>query len=428
MLRTGMRRALVSAALAAPVALLSAEALASPSLTVKAGEEVFLEGTVSFHNVRVEAGGALIVRSVAGGGTGMLTLKASSVVIEAGARIDATAAGFAGTPTNGGAPICCQAAAGQAGPSAGTPGGGGGSGGKGANGCTATGNGGNGGEAYIVLSSGNPGAAGGAATLTSPGDIPTNGGRGGGAVTILAAKVQIDGDILADGAPGGVADGVGSGGGAGGFISIDASELTGAGTLSVRGGDGGQGKSGTGGGGGGGVLFLSAGTTDPDGLLLVLDRDGGSSGGCNPGSQGERDIQIDPAKTCKDLDGDGAQSTECGGTDCDDSDSSVRDGAIEVCDGRTTTATAPSTAPTSSSWTPAPKARSASPAPASTPAPAAPAAASTAPLPTTSSTKVPAPCAPQPLLRSARGAAIFGAMALGLIAAFRARKRRSGPR
>lgn len=333
---TGMRRAALSAALATPmVLLLSAPALANESLEVQKDEVVVLDGTVRFKSVTVRSGGTIRVRPVTQGapGSGSLTLKAAEITVEAGGVIDASGAGFRGTTTAGDAASCGANAGGAAGPSGGgpTPGGGGGASGKGAKGCP---NGGDGGAVYVVSCEANPGAAGGAAFFpSSPADTPNHGAAGGGSITLLAAEVHVLGSILADGASGFVYSGVGTGGGAGGYISIDASKVDGSGLISAKGGDGGDGISGQGGGGGGGTIRISVVTT----VGPTLDTAGGTTGTCAGAQAGIADPQVNAMKPCVDVDGDGERASECGGTDCDDSDPKVRGGAdpgIEICDGQ----------------------------------------------------------------------------------------------
>jgi hypothetical protein len=69
----------------------------------------------------------------------------------------------------------------------------------------------------------------------------------------------------------------------------------------------------------------------------TLDAGAGDSATC-PGAQaGIEDPQVDATKPCVDVDGDGDKAIECGGTDCDDSDPTVKGGskpALEVCDGQ----------------------------------------------------------------------------------------------
>ena len=257
----GLRHVGGSAGLAISLTLLAAPAFAAPSLEVRDGETVVLDGTVLFKSVTVLAGGTLRVRPVTAGapGSGSLTLKAETITVEKDGVIDASAAGFPGTDAAGGAPPCCPAASGGAGLSGPqtSPGGGGGSGGKGAPGCLngGAGTGGPGGQAYANPENGNPGAAGGAAFfLDAAADIPNRGGRGGGALTILTGTLVLEGQILANGSAGIAFGGTGTGGGAGGFVSIDAITVSGEGRIEARGGGGSPALSRSGGGGGGGEV------------------------------------------------------------------------------------------------------------------------------------------------------------------------------
>lgn len=338
-----MRHVAFSAALATSLVALAAPALASEPLEVKAGETVYLTGTVQYRSITVRAGGTLAVRALTAGvgGTGTLRLKAESVLVEKDGVIDARGAGYDGTTGAGSAPSCCTSAGGLAGPAAAgaTPGGGAGSGGNGAPGCP---NGGTGGIKYEFPANGNPGAAGGAAFFpNAAADVPNHGGRGGGAIYIEAATVTIEGTVTADGAAGLSYGGVGTGGGAGGFISIDAFELSGSGLLSAKGGLGGAGFSGIGGGGGGGVIQILAAKPLPDdgmgNALLGVDVNGATTGTCTGADPGKADVTVDIAKPCTDADGDGEGAMSCGGEDCDDSDPAVHGGAkpaVEICDGQ----------------------------------------------------------------------------------------------
>lgn len=337
MLARGFRLAVSAASLLSPL-LLALPALAEETLEVKSGEKVYLAGTVHFKTITVGDGGTLVVRAMDGAssGTGSLTIKAGSVTVQKGGVIDARGAGFPGSTSVGGSPLCCAEAGGGAGPMdvKSTPGGGGGSGGDGAAGCPG---GGLAGQHYMSPLSGNPGAAGGASFLLSgTSSDPNRGGSGGGMVVIHAATVTVDGMILADGAPGIAYAGVGTGGGAGGFISIDASKLLGSGLLSAKGGAGGDGFSGSGGGGGGGVIRIAV-TQALANDMPLRDVSGGTSGqACTAnGTIGITEVQADPGKGCVDADGDGEPSSDCGGDDCDDSDERVHGGAkpaLEVCD------------------------------------------------------------------------------------------------
>lgn len=351
MLFPGKRPVFASALLATALVTVSVPALASPSLEVKSGETVVLDGTVLYESVTVLGGGVLRVRPLTAGepGSGSLTIKAGKVTVAEDGIIDASGAGFAGVAAApGGSPPCCPAAAGGAGlaGSQRSPGGGAGSGGKGAPGCLSDqqGLGGPGGEAFILPKNGNAGAAGGGAFFVNPpAEFPNLGGRGGGALTIVAAEIEIEGMILANGASGVAFGGVGTGGGAGGFIAITAVSVVGSGRIEARGGAGSPAFSGSGGGGGGGVILITAGTAlASDGQGGTLPKQDVRGGDTNPGdstcADGDAGLVevIDDSTTCVDADGDGEGSLLCQGQDCDDSDPTVRGGAspaLEVCDG-----------------------------------------------------------------------------------------------
>jgi len=65
-----------------------------------------------------------------------------------------------------------------------------------------------------------------------------NGGSGGGVVIIAARTVQIDGQVTADGRPGGTERTINGGAGSGGSIQIHSVvKLTGSGAISAKGGD-----------------------------------------------------------------------------------------------------------------------------------------------------------------------------------------------
>ena len=81
------------------------------------------------------------------------------------------------------------------------------------------------------------------------------GGNGGGRVTITAATVVVDGQVLANGGNGVSGNGSG-GGGSGGSIRINAGVLSGSGSMQARGGNGVKNVYGVSGGGGGGRIAL----------------------------------------------------------------------------------------------------------------------------------------------------------------------------
>jgi hypothetical protein len=336
-MRSTHLRALIGAALAIPIALLSTSALANESLEVKSGDTVVLDGTVHFQTITVRGGGKLVVRPRAmdAPGSGTLTIKADAVTVEKDGVIDATGAGYEGTTGAGLGPGMSGGGQGKAGNKA-APGGGGASGGDGASGCSTANDGGDGGKHFGAQELTNPGASGGASFFPNSPDVPNRGGRGGGAVMIHAAEVKIDGAILADGAPGLSYGGVGTGGGAGGYVNIDAYTLTGTGTISAKGGAGGDGFSANGGGGGGGTIQISIAKPLQNGVPTRVIGGGMTGKGCLPGGKGIDEVMVDMAKPCLDADGDGDPAASCGGKDCDDSDPKVHGGAkpaVEVCDG-----------------------------------------------------------------------------------------------
>ena len=106
------------------------------------------------------------------------------------------------------------------------------------------------------------------------------GGAGGGVVRLLApaARVRIDGEVVADGGNG---TGGGSGGGAGGAVRLRAAHLEGSGRIATRGGAG-TNFSTTGGGGGGriAVSYQSLGAAFD--LATQLDASGGINDGPVP--------------------------------------------------------------------------------------------------------------------------------------------------
>lgn len=141
------------------------------------------------------------------------------------------------------------------------------------------------------------------------------GGAGGGSLVLrIAGNILIDGNIIANGAPGSqglnAILGAGGGGGGGGGVVVVASKenLSGKGIIKVQGGQGGTFQSGfltgAGGGGGGGVVLIMAPNANSTGLgysaiggpaanqslgnLLVGGGGSGGAGGSfgQPGSQG----------------------------------------------------------------------------------------------------------------------------------------------
>ena len=105
-----------------------------------------------------------------------------------------------------------------------------------------------------------------------------NGGRGGGAMVISADTLLLEGQMLADGAPGNAGCDSCGGGGAGGSLNITMNTFSGDGFMSASGGDGllrsgviDDSRSGRGGGGGRIAIYYA--TKTYSGAIVV---DGGS--------------------------------------------------------------------------------------------------------------------------------------------------------
>ncbi|APR77578.1 Hypothetical protein A7982_02925 [Minicystis rosea] len=281
---------------------------------------------------------------------GWLRVKANTITIAAGGIIEADGAGYAGKEgDNGQSPT--GTGGGGKGANQGFPGGGGGFFAKGGDGsseatagvCVTYGGASPGGQAFFDMATKTPmlGAAGGAATVMPV--TATAGGSGGGGIILQAAVVKIDGTISASGSKPFAIGGVAPGGGSGGTVQIIAAQLEGSGIVAVKGGDGAHGGGSTnpanpiaannGGGGSGGVILLSLpqGVMAPSSLMLQVT---GGSNGCNMTAASGAVFVDAMASSCVDLDGDGFQSSQCGGDDCDDSDPDVHPDASEVCDGR----------------------------------------------------------------------------------------------
>lgn len=103
-----------------------------------------------------------------------------------------------------------------------------------------------------------------------------SGGSGGGAVRLnINGKLQLDGRISADAAPGNASLG---GGGAGGSVWLTLGTFAGTGTISANGGNGGTPGNG-GGGGGGGRIAVTFNTNLFTGNLTAFGGNGGVPGG-----------------------------------------------------------------------------------------------------------------------------------------------------
>ena len=113
------------------------------------------------------------------------------------------------------------------------------------------------------------------------------GGFGGGVITLtIPGKLQLDGQISANGATG---PGFNSGGGAGGSIFLSVKTLSGSGIISANGGA----ANNLGGGGGGGPVSLSADTNLFTGSITATGGSGANYGGAgivviNPSSIGTK--------------------------------------------------------------------------------------------------------------------------------------------
>ena len=315
-------------------------ALAAANMTIQS--KVSFGTDQLFDELTIEAGGALLVTPVAGGGQGKIHIRARKILIKAGGKISASGVGYPGANAKDGNAAPISGGGGKISTLPGEPGGGGGYFGAGASGadaaCMSLPNAGGGAmgamptpEAPIL------GSAGGAANVTSSASA---GGDGGGAILLEAASIQIDGSIEADGgSPMMAAGGVAQGGGSGGFISIIAAHLAGGGTLSAHGGAGLAAPgvplkipANHGGGGAGGVIYLKA---REDASSLTTNTQGGATGSCP--TLGAADgptpqVIVDPAY-CVDADQDGAFSDACGGDDCNDSDTLINPKGAEVCNG-----------------------------------------------------------------------------------------------
>jgi hypothetical protein len=346
--RPGLAGILAAAVLVSPAA-----ALATPSRTV-AGT-VTLGGDVTYDTLTVTSTGKITVSPYAMGmSTGWLNIKANTITVQAMGAIVADGAGYPGQ--DGKAGVCSMLSTmtmcAQAGSAMGDPGGGGGFFGKGGNGATeamagtcldlmgaAAGGAAFFNNATMML---DLGSAGGACNITGP---ATAGYAGGGGIRLSAAVIVIDGTVSANGNgwDGTIPHigGVGPGGGSGGAIEIFAASLTGTGTLAVNGGAGAHGNGvganpppNNGGGGSGGVVLLHL----PPGVSMspiTVQANGGKTGDCPTlaGAMGGTVLAPLP-DNCIDVDSDGYESTQCGGTDCDDSDRNVHPGALEVCNGK----------------------------------------------------------------------------------------------
>ena len=319
---------------AALVVLLSASgAEAAPSLTVEAGPAATLPGDVTndFNILTIKSGAVLrVLAKGTGPSTGRLHIRANRIIIESDGMIDATGSGHPGKAGLSGEGMGGGQVNGNSAGGGGAYFGGGGDGTSQAPNCG--GPFGLGGAPYGVPAMLDLGSAGGSGSAT-PG-MGASGGNGGGAVWLQAARIEINGSVVANGANGNVLAGIGSGGGAGGHVILDAyiiDWLTKA-AISAKGGAGGIGATGVGGSGGGGFVRIRASTVSspPPG---VIDVNGGPPPvGCSTGSGDQGTNEFDDQNVeCPDFDGDGHRSVLCNETDCDDTNGAVAPGLPEKC-------------------------------------------------------------------------------------------------
>ncbi|MBI5531449.1 MAG: putative metal-binding motif-containing protein [Deltaproteobacteria bacterium] len=177
------------------------------------------------------------------------------------------------------------------------------------------------------------GSSGSAASAGDAG-AASRGGNGGGAIDLRAGKIEISGQLVAngnDGSPSDEAAGAGSGGGirilAWVFTTYDTTTV-----FKVAGGIGGKSKDYEGGAGAGGRIFLFVPQAPAQVFTALVD---GGKGTCATawGADGVVQPGVSPLD-CADLDSDGVFSNECvapKGDDCDDSDPAVHPGAAELC-------------------------------------------------------------------------------------------------
>ena len=268
---------------------------------------------------------------------GKVHLRANYILVEEGAILSVSNAGWQGV----------SGAAGT-GPGAGgflagdNPGGGAGAVGPGGAGSptpACDGTGGAAGPAHITdlttLSITNllMGSSGGASTA----EVTGNGGDGGGILILEASLVEINGTVEARGGDS-ASDLRPGGGGAGGMIMIKALTLM-LGDSALISVAGGAGKESAplliaGGGGAGGVIVLQIQEPPTDDPRLVVA--GGVSQGCPGAGDGAPGavVELTAPDDCFDLDEDGFAACKPGGdeVDCNDVDPEVNGDATEQCD------------------------------------------------------------------------------------------------
>jgi Putative metal-binding motif len=330
MLRAG-RKWTVCAGIVLSSLAMAADALASPDLLLD-GEEQQLAGAHRFRYVRLLNGAKLVVPPYAGDPAtgGRLEIVAHWIFIDGTSSIDATGAGYRGQLNangegNGGGKGALVSSDATGGGGHGAPGGNG----VLLSGCAAI-DGATGGVVSVAGPTDVTFGGAGAAAGSADGDDGGRGGNGGGAILLRAGKIELEGQVIVNGEAGAVYQDDSAGGGAGGGILLEASQwLSFGGALVANGASGGLSSKCEGGAGGGGLIRLFVPAIPVD---VTISQTGGTAS-C-PAAEGH-DTPIEPPQDmgCLDLDGDGFQSDECGGTDCDDSDPNVKQGATEVCNG-----------------------------------------------------------------------------------------------
>ncbi len=307
-------------------------AKASPDLVLD-NQQVSLAGTHRYRVVTLSQGSTLRVVPYAGDPKtgGRLEILAHYIFVDGTSVIDATAAGYRGLPNadgegDGGGRGATVSSDATGGGGHGAPGGAG----VLSNGCVAIA-GATGGVVSVPASPGIAMGGAGSAAGTADGDDGGRGGHGGGVIVLRAGRIELDGSIVANGEAGGVYADDAAGGGAGGGILLQASQWLGFGGLvQADGAPGGLSTKCEGGSGGGGFVRLFVQGIPPG--VTVSQRGGVAT--C-PLAAGQ-DTALGPVQPtgCLDLDGDGFQSDQCGGTDCDDSDLTVNKGGTETCNGQ----------------------------------------------------------------------------------------------
>lgn len=311
----------------------ASEAETSPSLTVEPGTTATLPGDkVNDLNIlTIKSGGVLrVLSSNAPTGTGMLHIRANRIIVESDGMIDGTGSGHPGKMGMPGEGMGGGQVNGT------SPGGGGAYFGGGGDGTTQApdcgGPFGLGGPPYGTPAILGIGSAGGSSSSTP--NTGAVGGNGGGGIWLEAARIELNGQIVANGANGNVLSGIGAGGGAGGHVILDAFVIDWLpkAKITANGGAGGIGTMGVGGSGGGGIVRIHASTVSSPPMGVIEVNGGPSPMGCSTGSGDLGTNEFDDQNVvCPDFDNDGHPSVLCNGTDCDDTNAEAAPGQPELC-------------------------------------------------------------------------------------------------